>query len=415
MLNNYKNIYDIKFSSIFIGIGLFFLSIKGSDAVQIEAWLLEISLPEFFVKIKESGIILAIVTFFSVFVAKIFDVKSNTYSFKGVELSLVFFGVIILFVIRGVVESGDNDRIRWISAFLFNILCFSVALLIMSDKSIYNAWLDLKNILRTWAVIFVFVNIALYFGGYGFTDDGVRFYGCSGHPNFLGVCLAICFLTFFLDEYEEYYLKVIRVVFLLSIAFLLFLSGSRTSWLMVLSGVLYYLSIEGYIKLPAMVFIAISSIFLLIYGGDIYNIVTGAADSYEERLLENTRSEAWDVLFTDWLKNPIFGVGVFSWASENSLLKSLAFGGALLGVPMLYLYIFLIYQIVRYVKFCRYSKSINLDNYSYGITILISIYVGSFFEGYLLELSGVWVVVTYVILIILGRTDREIYSNSLSE
>ncbi len=244
----------------------------------------------------------------------------------------------------------------------------------------------------------IFINIFNILTGNGFVTGNPRLFGTTSHPNFLGVQLAIFsiinVMTFFRCSGKMRWLAA--GVFACGFG-LLVLTGSRTGLLIFVTGVFFSywarsrFSIQTWLlsAVLAMVFAAV--VVLLIYGNDSSG---AAADPFARQGAQfDTRSGAWGYLWDRIVEDPIWGMGTFGLASENSFLR----GWAAFGV--LYLVMFSSVALISFFRLRVTCRELGFGSevcYLFGL--FVAILFGSVLEGYLTEVLGVpilfWIILT---------------------
>lgn len=400
-----RNLFGIKFEYFFLGMLIFFLSIKGGQTVElIDMWDAVLDLPWIYIAIKNQAQVLAgicsIFVIIGIFVKRVDEKKVNHEEVSyGLYVSFVYLAAIIAFAARGIISYDGAANYKYINGIAFNLIIYLLIYVTIKSVGAQNALINIIDAFLLWGMLYFFANIILFLNGYGYPVDGGRFYGVSGHPNFIGVAMAIvCILFMYYWDCINIYELYVRRIFICFAIVMLFATQSRTGLLMFFSANLSIFIIRRYIKLIHVIGIAV--IFLMAYlflSENVLSIIY-SGDDFDERLLENTRKDSYYTLINEWLSNIAFGSGRVTWATENSLLKGLAFGGIFVGLPLFLSYvisIFIFYMFVTRKYFLIHEKAPAV-----AVSILIALVVGAQLEGFLLEMSGVWVLAFMSFLIV---------------
>lgn len=228
--------------------------------------------------------------------------------------------------------------------------------------------------------VFSGVNVALLASGFGF--HGFRFSGITFHPNQLGLvaCLACVFFIANTFSSKHLVIRIISAGFLLASGVLLVASGSRGALLATVTGAIFYLAVERKL-LPLIVVLAIGLLTL-----SILTIISPENLSFAQSRITDSgdnRSDVWLQMFSAFIESPLIGMGPDAMGSESSILKALAVGGIICGLPVIWMTIKII-KIPIYYFFD--SRKIKDDSVYYSL--IVCIFVASMLDGYLFEKLG---------------------------
>lgn len=219
-----------------------------------------------------------------------------------------------------------------------------------------------------------------------------RLLGTTGNPQHAGTLLAItvpCYM-FLIEKEKSWGLSKGFWIFALGCNLIaLYLTGSRTGVLMAVSSILFFYrrkpqaSILFLIPIGAMLFF----LFSQLSGGAIEGLdVNTTVDRYDINSIanSNTREGVWAAQWDGFTNNLLFGTPLRSdrlGYGENSWL-AVAAGLGLMGFIPLIIFGLESFSLVRKVsKIDNPHYVLHTDTFTSGMA---SIFVGSFFEGFLL-------------------------------
>jgi hypothetical protein len=246
--------------------------------------------------------------------------------------------------------------------------------------------------------------------GNGFVPENPRLFGTALHPNHLGVQLGIAeivLLCEFLKKPGFIRLFVSAMMFLCGL-WMLTLTGSRTGLLVFVVGSYFMLLAKaGFTARFAIA--AFVGVIMLVIGAVflIHQFDSSILDSYLRDNVEvdaSNRTEAWNDLMDQIAQRPFTGTGRYGNSSENSFLR----GWTIYGLPY-----FLMFNVLVITNLFGLLVSCKRFNYEYGISLLFGLFVGliagSIFEGYLVEIWGVPIIVWILLTVSSGmqRVDRQ--------
>ncbi|WP_186415248.1 O-antigen ligase [Pannonibacter sp. P2PFMT1] len=265
---------------------------------------------------------------------------------------------------------------------LFSIVLFSAAgVMFWNSAARIGKALSVESIkigIYFFSVALILANLFNLLTGHGFVPGVARLFGTSGHPNFLGVQLALCCLVF-VDKIvlTRRLFRALNTALFLAGLYLMALTGSRTAIIVFSTGfVAFYVSWRRSFTLP---FFAILFIFLF-FVSQISDVALSAfGPAFDRGGAVNTRSEAWSALWERVSASPIWGEGYMRGFTENSILRGWAAYGMVFPVVVMTLGSYAVYSLGRY------SFSSMGDFYRLYFCIVLGILVGGIFEGYLAD------------------------------
>jgi hypothetical protein len=232
-----------------------------------------------------------------------------------------------------------------------------------------------------FAIFFVALNMVNFASGYGYVPGNPRFFGTSGHPNFIGVQLALCnlLMLFKLPKLDGFLKRSFALTILVFGLYLMMITGSRTAALMFISGsiVIYGVGVGG-VSLLRRVAASLFLTLVLIYS--VVGLVSiDGLDMYSRGAdTTDTRTEAWASMLDDVSDNPWIGKGVPSGKSENSYLKASKEYGVFYGLILAVLVLSKIRMLYRLTN--EYIGSIH---YKGWLAVMVALAIGGCFEAYL--------------------------------
>lgn len=233
--------------------------------------------------------------------------------------------------------------------------------------------------ISAFAIFFVILNLINYASGYGYVPGNPRFFGTSGHPNFIGVQLALCnlLILFRFGRTNGRLTRILTSIAFLFGIYLMIITGSRTAIVMFIGGlvVLYGIGGRGRMKLfilPLFLILGLAYSFVGATSPDSLDMYGRGEDTTD------TRTEAWASMLTDISESPWMGKGVPSGKSENSYLKASKEYGVLYGIILIAL------VVSRILTLYRFTKTYNGIIYYQGwLTVISALAIGGCFEGFL--------------------------------
>lgn len=407
ILINNKNSYKENLIFLLLGFTLLFLSSKGNDIFLISDAMgynfdQNINYSSFVLSIKLLSLNLAIVTFLILFFISFIGKKTR----QPFYLSPILFGSsLLIYFFRLALEGLDILKLFLAILFNFSFLIFcwratknNYSILSNNNSKIKNTD-TLSNGILFFSIIFVWVNTLIGLSGQGYIENIPRYFGITGHPNFLGVfsahCAVINLAFIFGNNLNHKKLLFFIATLILSIS-LVIASASRTALLMFFLGLILlifrYFAIlkRKKIKPITFIFLILATIISIFFLWDALLLIFEGGQESLSRLgsVENTRKEVWGTLITNFLKYPLIGSGYGAGASESSFLKLIATAGIIPGILLLFSFFI---TLKKSIKVLMNTSTPNNWAIS-GIAILsIVTILGSFFEGYLFEQGGVLV------------------------
>ena len=390
---------ELKFSfkekseTILITLGCFFLYFRLSDAAVIGQatsthWL--------FAALSPYSLILAFTSLFLLFSSRIIAGKRlNVSPLLQFYLAVLFFYSLRIFSI---------DEVGKSLAGIFVVVMFIFVASSYKDKKRQLIFFRTVEVGIYWfGVLVVLTSLFLFLQGLGYFYQGFRFSGLSFHPNQFGLITALV-LIYFLGSLLERNLFRLKKYFLISLillaTFFLFASGSRGGALAAVVGIMY-IAIGAGINLAR--FIGILLVFVITYA--LFASLNEQSLLIFERLGENTdnRSEVFNVMFEGFISSPFIGLGGDAVGSENSILKALAIGGLMCGLPLIYFVWKLFGDLYKRMLLTSSMKDVlSIAQLKFN-AMIVAIMVASLFEGYLFERFGL--VAFMLILILSSRID----------
>lgn len=315
--------------------------------------------------------------------------KNNSNFIYKNTLSLTLVMLSFFSVVRGYCQD-PSVGFQFLQAFLVLLFIYLVLSISFVKYGVDNCFVEIKKALYFISIIFVMVNAIGFYSGYGFVADNPRFFGSSSHPNFIGVQLSLCAIILIshvkTDKNLFYLLPVI--VFCLV---LLVMSGSRTSILMLVAGMVALN--ENYISSNRKKFFSTLLFVFILVGVVIYFAPQSVFDRGDSG--GDTRSEVWFEMIVNISNNFWFGLGSFVGASENSYLRAMVAFGFLYGLILFLTCISTIFSLYFNSK----SECLSLSNKPEKLffTLMFSLFIGSLFEGFLSDLWSFPKIVFFVI------------------
>lgn len=237
---------------------------------------------------------------------------------------------------------------------------------------------------------FIAVNVFVYLSPSANVFWKGRLYGVTSHPNFLGMCASICWITSIALFLRANAFKA-KVFFLLAVFLSIYcciLTGSRTS---VLSGTLGTVCILAY-TLQNNSFKPILILCMILFGLFLYANLTLQSLDFEGR--GNTREGTWASMLERASELPLFGYGRVG-ATTNAYLYSIVATG-------IFGSIFFFRSLIELMRL-YFSNLPQFDKSTVNLFrgLVTFFLVSSTFEGYLLDnvstpVFTYWLLLTYV-------------------
>ena len=423
-MENKKNYKDLVIY-ILLGFMFLFLASKGNNIFSISdnfgyAFEQNINYSKLILNIKILSLNFAALIFFILLIISL----SGKIRKQNFYLSPTLFLISLLLYLLRLLYETPND-IKLILAIIFNS-CFLFFCWTTTKKNRFGIR-NINNLINGslfFSILFVWINVFIGLTGQGYVENIPRYFGITGHPNFLGVYSAHCaiivaafifsnklnFKNFLFFSITEFF-SILLVVS----------SASRTALLMLIFGIallfLHHTFISKKIIFKISTFIGISMLIIIsiIFFWDSFFLIIESSQDSLSRLgsVENTRGDVWLTLISNFLKHPFIGNGYGAGASESSFLKLIASAGILPGILLLYSFYIAIKRSIKIL--INNSNLINWGLSGMAALTLVTI-IGSFFEGYLYEQGGFLVLffITETWIVSAVRlTKQKIESNNL--
>ena len=325
---------------------------------------------------------------------------------------LIFLMDVLYALCRGLIEDSEFGVKLFIGLLFYTVVIFYCFNIIVSDctssfvKILVSSMLYFSNFV-------VAINAFNLLTGNGFVPGNPRLFGTTAHPNYMGVQFGlaeIVLLCEFLKKTSFTRLLVSVTMFFCGLLMLI-LTGSRTGLIVFVVGSYFMLLAKAgftakfaITALFGVIVLVIGTVFL------IHAFATGPdnsiLDSYLRANVEgySTRSEAWADLIDQIAERPITGTGRYGLSSENSFLR----GWAIYGLPY-----FLMFNALIITNLFGLLVACRRFGYEYGISLLFGLFMGliagSLFEGYLVEIWGVPIIVWILLTVSSGmqRVDHQ--------
>jgi hypothetical protein len=382
-----KNKYNSLIIIIFISIALISLAIKSGDAdglVQFSDFIVAVNHSPIVSKYRSMSLLFSGLIAISICIFLFLcGLGGRVYLAPCLYVFSLAYGVL-----RESFESGAYIKAIQSIIFLVVFLVLSVKLL-EADRLSTRRGSIVGAVTETAFCSLNFSAFIYLLSGYGYSDGAAagRYFGLTDHPNFMAVISATAagyVLSSYLIFKGCFLIKVVRSISFLMGVVVLFLTGSRTGLVILCNSVLftvvYGLRIgiigKGFFFTVCCI-LFISGIFYL-YGGDefwsSYDRLSGG---------EDTRSAVWMAMIQNFSDNALLGSGS-SPNSENSFLKILGVSGVVGAWPFM---VFVVLIVRR--CFAIITDGIYLNKYAVpSASMILSLFVGAIFEGYLYEYAG---------------------------
>jgi O-Antigen ligase len=248
--------------------------------------------------------------------------------------------------------------------------------------------------------------------GNGFVPGNPRLFGTTAHPNYMGVQFGLAEIVILCEllKNTSFIRLLVSVTMFLCGLLMLTLTGSRTGLLVFVVGSYFMLVAKAGFTARFAVTALVGVIVLVIGTAFLINAFEAGTDNsildtYLRADVEgySDRSEAWAGLVDQIAERPITGVGRYGILSENSFLR----GWAIYGLPY-----FITFNALVITNLFGLVVSCRRFGYEYGISLLFGLFMGliagSIFEGYLVEIWGVPIIVWILLTVSSGmqRADR---------
>jgi hypothetical protein len=236
--------------------------------------------------------------------------------------------------------------------------------------------------LLLYSVFFISCHIFLLATGYGFAPGRIRLAGVTAYPNFLGYQIAM-FNTVIIAYVLRWWpqrMSLLLLAFFIAGLYLIFLSGSRTGFIMTAVG----LSMVMWGRQKQL--IGIASVFFVILGLAALIISTAMLSSITDLLSDtpldrgyefNTRTVVWGLLLNDISAHPIFGAGQVydASASESSFLRGWATFGIFYLIGLCSVIVVMLKQLM--------DSRLRSPEGAMFMGLGFALVVGAIFDGYL--------------------------------
>jgi|HubBroStandDraft_6_1064221.scaffolds.fasta_scaffold248255_1 hypothetical protein len=326
---------------------------------------------------------------------------------------LIFLMEVLYAVCRG--SLGDSEfGVRLLIGFLFySVVIFYCFNIIVNDCT-SNFVKILVSSMLYFSYFIVAINAFNLLTGNGFVPGNPRLFGTALHPNHMGVQFGLAEIVLLCEclKKTSFIRLLVSVMMFLCGLLMLTLTGSRTGLLVFVVGSYFMLLAKAgftarfaITALVGVIVLVIGTVFL------IHQFETGADSSILDSYLRDNvevdptdRGEAWADLVDQIAKRPITGTGRYGDSTENSFLR----GWAIYGLPY-----FLMFNALIITNLFGLLVSCRHFGYEYGISLLFGLFMGliagSIFEGYLVEIWGVPIIVWILLTVSSGmqRVDRQ--------
>jgi O-Antigen ligase len=326
---------------------------------------------------------------------------------------LIFLMDLLYAACRGSIED-PHLGVNLFIGFLFYAVVIFYCFNIIANDCTSNFVKILVFSMLYFSYFVVAINAFNLLTGNGFVPGNPRLFGTASHPNYMGVQFGLAEIVLLCQclKKTSFIKLLLSVMMFLCGLFMLTLTGSRTGLLVFVVGSYFMLLAKaGFTARFAIT--ALVGVIALVIGPVvlIHQFETGAdssiLDSYLRDNVEvdaSNRSEAWADLVDQIAKRPITGTGRYGDYSENSFLR----GWAIYGLPY-----FLMFNALIIINLFGLLVSCRRFGYEYGISLLFGLFMGliagSIFEGYLVEIWGVPIIVWILLTVSSGmqRVDRQ--------
>lgn len=344
----------------------------------------------------------------------------NTASMPSIIAPLLNYSLHISIILIGimVLKTLSSRKLKlppyYVIAYMFSIFFYNIRVFDTNDisRSLVGVFLppltlllvsgsknrDIQPLILREALTFCFasfsiINVILLILGFGY--HGFRFSGVTFHPNQMGLVACLSSIYFIANTFNSPSLKarILNIGLLLLSGILLLASGSRGALLAATLGALFYLLIERKF-FPIIITSVIAALTL-----SILSIISPEnLSTSQSRMADggDNRSDVWSEMFWAFINSPIIGMGPDAVGSESSILKAMAVGGIICGIPVLIMTLKIIKKSFKYF-FNTYKNKSNSVYYS----LLTCILIASLLDAYLFEKFGFTSLLLLLILCII--------------
>lgn len=326
---------------------------------------------------------------------------------------LIFLMGVLYAGCRGSIEDSELGGKLFIGLLFYTVVIFYCFNIILNDctsnfvKILVSSMLYFSNFV-------VAINAFNLLTGNGFVIGNPRLFGTAAHPNYMGVQFGLAEIVLLCEclKNTNFIRLLVSVMMFLCGLLMLTLTGSRTGLLVFVVGSYFMLLAKAgftarfaITALVGVIVLVIGTVFL------IHAFETGAGNSILDSYLRDNievdaadRGEAWADLVDQIAERPITGTGRYGLSSENSFLR----GWAIYGLPY-----FLMFNALIIINLLGLLVSCRRFGYEYGISLLFGLFMGliagSIFEGYLVEIWGVPIIVWILLTVSSGmqRVHRQ--------
>ena len=257
------------------------------------------------------------------------------------------------------------------------------------------------------SIVFVVLNITQLLLGYRYAIAGGRFAGISGNPQLAGYVCAV-FILFnthiFTTSKFGSPARWIYAITLGILAILILWSGSRTSALCAVAGLLAYFRL----RLGKLIVAAGVGGIVLFFAASFFSESLDGINRFIEG--ENTREAVWTKLIEDFNSSPMLGTiqerqGEVISASESSYLTTLSLMGLSGFIPLMFLVFVFMWGALK-VYMARLSRTVNPAQADLVLGCIPIIMIGSVFEGFFLGILAFSVIWIYAAMSLVGYINE---------
>lgn len=304
-----------------------------------------------------------------IIIVKFFSVKTANL------IPLIFF--YLFHLVMHVTQYFKNQNI---SVLLFSVALSSMLFILFGFCTLKsfkrNSLLYLESIIYGISIFFI-LSLSLEYTGIIRSFWNERFWGISGHVNFLGLAAVIGFLfSLFVEKGKHYLLMLINL-------YVVYLSGSRTALLAVILGIFIYLYL--YIKVYKLK-------FLIVLGGLFVIFIFFSMFSIEDIFVGErgfNRDDTWSTLYERAIEFRFFGIGKGDTSTAQSYLYALVATGVL-GFSFLFTAI-----VSKLLLFFQYHKSLHRELF---LSLFLVLLITALAEGFLLDRLSITSVTFWMLL-----------------
>ncbi|MEH6499670.1 MAG: hypothetical protein V7751_09820 [Pseudoalteromonas distincta] len=351
----------ISYRSFYLGMAIFFLSVKGfNDAYG------EVLLPAFINSLKTAATAASLGL---IFLYTFTGVLKKRISSPGIMAS-IFFVILTWYNFRGSFYSDEPSN--YLYAFI--LFAFLLAGFCLDRKSLAK---NLSEALLIYSSLYIALSSLIYLFGYGYTEGSSRFNGLAHHQNANGMFLVISLFTmiFYLNKFTGS-CRILTFLAIIMAILLILVTGSRAAILVSFFGLL----LLPRKSIPATLMALASGAILV----SIYFMSNDTAISLSvNRMLYapmDNRNEAWSVLWESFLRQPVVGEGDFAGVSGNIYLSAFAGTGLVGGAIFLLLSLSALFKAFSIIR--KSQKNNFFDAKDLASSIILAVLVAGIFEAY---------------------------------